>query len=185
VRVWLLEPLRASDPYFSNFLSCSFCCFHCLSDFCSFHPPSLHHQLPCFVRTCLFWAFSLLLLGRTSLFVLVSLDSAFLFSQRVGARVCLSITYPSPSLDFFSLFQFHDDVHTPSPLFPSPPLVTSTNPLVLDGPDGTSFPINYLSLFYRCSHHPFPCFGIRQTYFASNLHASLSITRRHPTPLPS
>lgn len=33
-------------------------------------------------------------------------------------------------------------------------------------PDGSprySFPINRLSLLYRCSHHSFPCFGIRQT----------------------
>ena len=32
-----------------------------------------------------------------------------------------------------------------------------------DGSSRYSFPINRLSLLYRCSHHSFPCFGIRQT----------------------
>ena len=164
-----LNPCVHQSPI--SFPSC-LCLFHCLH---SPLPHSLFFQ-PTTLLCCLFWFYCRGYWVGPLLLVLALLDSTPLFIQRVWARVCLSITYPSPSFEPF-LFLLHDVVHTPSPLFPiSAPLSTA------DPSGWPMFPIpsiNHLSLFHRCSHHPSPALAFdMQT--PPNLHTPLSIMRRHP-----
>ena len=111
---------------------------------------------------CLYWVGALLL-------VLALFDSTFPFSQRVGTRMCLSITYPPPSFEPL-LFLFHDAAHIPSPFFPmsapSPPAhrlhyqihhVGWVRRLVPDGPLRS---ITSYRFIVALTLH---CFGIRHT----------------------
>lgn len=181
-RVWLFEPLRASEFYFFHFLFVFVLLLHCLLLPLSFVPASttlLCAHLSVFSGLYRYWVGPLP-------FVLVLLDSTFLFS-RVGTRAYLSITYPSPSFELF-FFLFHDVVHAPSPFFP---ISTSRH---LPRPSNSPTPAGFggwPTLLRSIAHHCFitalatlsPRFGIRHTDPPSNLHTS-AILWYGATPLP-
>jgi hypothetical protein len=179
-----LNPCELRSSISSTSCLCSFCYFIV----CSFHSRLFRHQRPCFVRISVFSGLYCYWVGPLP-FVLVFLDSTFLFS-RVGTRACLSITYPSPSFELF-FFLFHDAVHTPSPFFP---ISTSRHlPRPSNSPTPAGFggwptppPVNRPSLFYHCSRHPFP--PLWHSTYRSPIelaHLRYLMVRRHPTLPPS
>ena len=90
----------------------------CVSVRCSTHSPSLHHQRPYFVLTCLFWALLLLLLGRTS-FVRPRVARLNLPLQLTSRDSGAPIHHVPTTIFETLLFLFYDIIHTPSP----PPLL--------------------------------------------------------------